>query len=292
MLLFLDESGTDHKGPPYEVVGGIAVRERDLWNFVQAVSAVEVECFGGHLGEIAPEKEFKAKDILAKDKFRFADQGPPMPAERRAALARKFLERGRAHETPRRDEFTAYGQALLAYVGRLLEVAVHFDLKVFASIVDAAAPTPTDEEALRRDYAFLFERFFYYLEDLSPDERGLIVFDELERSQCRRTIRRMAAYFSRTQKGRDRASRIIPEPFFVHSDLTTGIHTADIVVYVINWAYRFGPMTGTVREELGSYATQVRDMVYRTRRYDEEGKEWPIWSVKYLDDLRPVDERP
>ena len=38
--------------------------------------------------------------------------------------------------------------------------------------------------------------------------------------------------------GRHRASRIIPEPFFAHSDLTTGVQIADLVAYVISWGFR------------------------------------------------------
>ena len=34
MLLFLDESGTDHRASPYEVTGGIAIAESDLWPFI------------------------------------------------------------------------------------------------------------------------------------------------------------------------------------------------------------------------------------------------------------------
>jgi len=30
MFLFIDESGQDHQGAPYEILAGIAVREQDL----------------------------------------------------------------------------------------------------------------------------------------------------------------------------------------------------------------------------------------------------------------------
>ncbi len=56
-----------------------------------------------------------------------------------------------------------------------------------------------------------------------PDEMGLIVFDELERTFCRRLLNQMEYYFLNTYKGRQRSSRIVPEPFFVHSDLTTAV---------------------------------------------------------------------
>lgn len=47
-LLFLDESGHDHKKMPYEVRGGVAMHAGQLWPFVQAMQRLELECFGGH----------------------------------------------------------------------------------------------------------------------------------------------------------------------------------------------------------------------------------------------------
>ena len=88
---------------------------------------------------------------------------------------------------------------------------------------------------MRRDYAFFFERFFYYLEDISTNEMGLIVFDELEKAKCRILIGQLESYFLETEKGYQRSARIVPEPFFVHSDLTTIVQLADIVAYSLNW---------------------------------------------------------
>lgn len=117
--------------------------------------------------------------------------------------------------------------------------------------VSASHQAPSwSHEFLGRELAFLFEHYFYYLEEFPPDTRGLIVFDELEKSFGQKAFRRIEDYFLRIGPGRIRSSRIIPEPFFVHSDLTTGSQTADVVVYIINWAHRFGGMSDPIRAEL------------------------------------------
>lgn len=293
MLLFLDESGTDHGATPYEVIGGVAIPEQKLWEFVQDGEWLQEHCFGGVLKQLAPRKEFKANDLLARDKFRFADQGPRMPDADRRGFARQFLLRARTGGRPRRDEFTAYGQACLLYAEELLRLCLVHGIKAFASIVHPNAPLTANEWALRRDVAFLFERYYYYLEDLGGDQRGLLIFDELERAQCRGLMRRMQDYFLRTETGRRRSALIIPEPFFVHSDLTTGVEVADVVVYVINWAYRYGQMDEVGRSELHPLARLVEQMVYRAERPDprDTGGVWQIWSIKYLDDLRTRRER-
>jgi hypothetical protein len=293
MLLFLDESGTDHGATPYEVVGGVAIPEHKLWEFVQDAEWLQEHCFGGALKQLAPGKEFKANALLAKDKFRFAAQAPRMTDGERRACARAFLLRGRSGEAPRRAEFTAYGQACVTYAEELLRLCLVHGVKVFASIVHPDAPLTANEWALRRDIAFLFERYYYYLEDLGGDQRGLLVFDELERAQCRGLMGRMQDYFLHTETGRRRSSLIIPEPFFVHSDLTTGVQVADVVAYVINWAYRYGQMDEAGRSELQPLAYLVEQMVYKAERPGPEGSAgvWQIWSIKYLDDLRTRRER-
>jgi hypothetical protein len=45
----------------------------------------------------------------------------------------------------------------------------------------------------------------------------------------------MAVYFRETKFGKARASRIVPEPLFAHSELTTGVQVADLAAYVLSW---------------------------------------------------------
>lgn len=49
MLLFIDESGHDHRDMPCEVLAGVAIAEDNLWNLVQAVRAAERDHFGDYL---------------------------------------------------------------------------------------------------------------------------------------------------------------------------------------------------------------------------------------------------
>ncbi len=71
----------------------------------------------------------------------------------------------------------------------------------------------------RKDYAYLFERFFYFLQGCnSPQpiaenaisEQGIIVFDELEKTKSHLLIDQTHRYFKGTATGRQRASLIVP----------------------------------------------------------------------------------
>ena len=133
----------------------------------------------------------------------------------------------------------------------------------------------------------MFERFFYFLDVQTPQQLGLVIFDELERSQCHILIDQMARYFRETAKGRMRAGRIIPEPFFVHSHLTTAVQVADIIAYLAAWGVKIKGMKRERREELAPLAEAVLQLRW-TAPADGGHRHW---SVVLINDLRPSSER-
>jgi len=293
-LLFLDESGHDLKVSPYSVLAGIAVEDRDLWNLIVALQSAESSHFGQR---ITPrELELKGRKLLKRKTFRLAAQLDPLPVEQRSALARQCLQRGMNARGlvggggSGRYELTALAQAKIAFVEYILELCARYHVHAFASVVDRDAPEPRGT-FLRKDYAFLFERFYYFLEDNSPETQGLVVFDERDKTTAHLLTEQMGHYFSETETGRVRSSNVVPEPFFVHSDLTTMVQVADIVAYIIAWGLRVGNMSRSGREELRGLGDRVRALRYRTVREGSDGKEYPVWSFALIDDLRPREER-
>lgn len=195
-------------------------------------------------------------------------------------LARELLVDGTAVT---RDRLTALGQAKIEYCRFSLDLARRHGAKVFATIVPLEAPRPERSDALRKDYAFLFERFYYFLNGSPGDPMGYLVFDELDRSAAHILLGQVSNYFVNTRNGRSRSRLIIPEPFFVHSDLTTLIQTADIVAYVISWGLRLRRMTAPARDELRPLA----DLVHRLQFTRETEGGDRIYGLKLIDDLRP-----
>jgi hypothetical protein len=290
-LLFVDESGQDRRESPYEVLAGICLEDRDLWSFICQVQDAETHHFGQRV--TTGLLELKGKELLKKKTFKLADQMPPFPPEERTRLARDCLIKGAAAQGKTtnsgvtRAELTALGQAKIAFVERILELCTQYRVRVFGSVVDRDAPRPQGD-FLRKDYAYLFERFYHFLEDQSTQQLGLVIFDELERSQCHILVDQMSRYFRETAKGRMRAGRIIPEPFFVHSDLTTAIQVADVMAYLLAWGVRIGGMTRERREELAPLAELVRQLRWTAPTADGEHRHW---SIAIINDLRPRDER-
>lgn len=155
-LLFIDESGYD-KGPsPYGVLGGIAVEDRDVWNLIRAMQEAEIRQFGKRYS--SGPGELKAKKLISPQVFRQATLAGPIPPPERATLARECLEHGAGAS---KRAIAALAQAKLEYVKEVLETCAQFRCRAFASIVDKGSPVPASDH-LRKDYAYLFERFFYW----------------------------------------------------------------------------------------------------------------------------------
>ena len=278
--MFIDESGQDQHASPYEVLAGFVIHDSQLWPLVQELQASEESHFGCRY--VSPTRELKATKLLKTKVFRHAASRPPFDAPIRRRLAKKCLEDG-AHAGP--DEQAALGQAKLAYCDSALTAAAKYGGRVFASVIPRSAPRPAGT-GLRKDYSYLFERFYLYLEKQPAHELGVVVFDELERSQSHLLIDQMKEYFMGTLTGQKRRARIIPEPFFVHSHLTTGVHVADLVAYVISWGHRETAMTEPARAELAPFATATvalrENLRVRTRT---------VWAFNVITDLRPQQER-
>lgn len=65
-FFFTDESGTDHQDSFYEVLCGVAIEDRDLWNLISQLKNLEEQILGIRYGN--QTREIKGKKFL-KGKF-------------------------------------------------------------------------------------------------------------------------------------------------------------------------------------------------------------------------------
>jgi len=292
MLLFVDESGHDGHKMPYEVLAGVAIAEHNLWNLVQAIRSSEREHFGDYLRNLLTG-EIKGRTLLKTKRFKSAARNVQILPEELVGLSNSCLrkgiaasQQGLADSGATEREIVAYCRQVLSFVHRVIDLAASYNVQVFASVVDLAAPRP-ERDRLRKDYVYLFERYFYFLETLPTRERGLIVFDELDKAQSHILLQQMAAYFLGAPTGRYRSSRIVPEPFFVHSDLTTGVFLEDLAAYILGWAWRLRDMRQPTRKELLPYATKLQDMQFIGEKPKQDGDGvWHLFGIRHIDDLR------
>lgn len=283
-LLFLDESGHDHRSTPYEVRGGLALHASQLWPLVQAIQRLELDCYGTRLNLFG--KEIKGSTLVDAKRFRFAAQGPVMPDEARRKHAREFLAKGLQRTKPTREGFTAYGQACLAMARGLMQLLSDHDAILFAAVIPRDVSRPTTfqaEQFLRKDHVFLLERFFYLLEE--RQEHGILVMDEVDRAEDSRLVRRIEAYFTNTGPGQYRTTWIVPTPFFVSSEMTYPVQAADLCIYCINWGFRLPRgMDAEAREEIArEFGPWLNRLQYRGQG-QRDGHVFETYGIVFVPD--------
>lgn len=282
-LLFVDESGHDHKAAPYEVTGGIALHSSKVWSFVQQMQRLELDTFGVTLAEY--RTEIKGSKLLDRKRFKWASQDERFPDDSRRKHCRAFLTKGLEGKAPSRDEFTAYGQASLEMARGTFELLRQSEAKLFASAIPASVVRPETfqaEDYLRKDHVFLLERFFYFLE--AQRQHGLLVLDAVDRGADQRFVRRLERYFTRTQTGRYRAAWIVPVPLFVASDMTYPVQAADLVIYCVNWGFRvpsLGMVAATRSELAQEFGPWLHELQFVGQGY-RDGRVYDSFGVCFV----------
>lgn len=292
MLYFVDESGIDLKEAPCSVLAGVGMREADVWPFAQAFLSLKEEIL-----RFTPEHVYEAKGmkLLKRRVFRHAQLADEITPEDRNAAIERLLAKNERSEPVGRDELAALAQAKLVFVAGALDLARDFGMTFFASIVPKGAPQQRDRSFLRKDFAYLFERVHCHVCDGPDHTHGVLIFDEQDKALSQTLLDQMHGYFVETSRGRQRAERLIPMPFFVHSELTPPIQLADLVAYVTNRGLRTERMPEPARAELRPFADKVFELRYQ---YAGEGSPNRIFGGKlrksgiaYIDDLRTRRER-
>ncbi|MGI9392646.1 MAG: hypothetical protein ACR2N8_03820, partial [Parvibaculales bacterium] len=83
-------------------------------------------------------------------------------------------------------------------------------------------------------------------------------------------------YFTKTDLGRYRTSRIVPLPFFVASDMVAGVQAADLCIYATNWGYRqrSWDFKGPKREEIANrYGFRLSELQFKGEVNDRDSYE-------------------
>jgi len=281
-LLFMDESGHDHKTMPYEVRGGVALQDRKVWPFIRAVSDLEQSCFGVRLADF--KKEFKGEKLLDKNRIEWAFQEAQQTDDERRRNTRAFLSKGLQKAAPTRAEFSGYGQACFQMAQGIFRLLREHDAKLFAAAIPRSVKTPDGKSAekyLRKDHVYLLERFYYFAH--KKQEQGLLVMDQVEEQHDYRFVRKLERYFVRTTKGTQRADWIVPSPFFSSSYLSIPIQVADVCIYCINWGFRRWEMNAPTRQKIEEqFAGWIRRLEYKDERSISYGRTKKVFGIVFV----------
>jgi hypothetical protein len=192
------------------------------------------------------------------------------------------LQKSKEKEALSRREFTAYGQASLLLAEQILDLLPRYGCSLFVSafprgVKPGEGYNPSD---LRRDYVQLFDRYGRFLAE--RQESGLIIMDQIEQSEDRRTMQRVGRYFGLTKRGQRHARHLVPIPFFVSSDMGYATQAADLCLYTLNWGYRATEigMEAPVRQEITDrFASRIERLLWKPRKQKERSG---ITGLAYL----------
>jgi hypothetical protein len=121
---------------------------------------------------------------------------------------------------------------------------------------------------------------------LTKREHGLIVMDEVEKTEDRRFVGRLQRYFTKTATGRYRTVWVVPTPFFVASDMTYPVQAADICIYSVNCGFRLpsigmdAPKRDEIAREFGPWLNQLQ---FRGQGY-RDGEVFETFGIVYVRD--------
>ena len=283
-LLFMDESGHDHKNMPMEVRGGFAIHASKIWNFLQDFHKQEEECFGVRLADYGVE--IKGSKLLRRRHYEWTQKKIPMNDAKRKKAIRRFLMQD--HPLKKQD-FYAYGAASISMAKRIFKLLKKHDAQLFASAVPRGAKKPDDfgfKDYLRNDLAYLQERFCNFLED--EKENGILVLDQTDKEDDKRFLKALENYYTKTVEGQKRVKFIVPFPLFIDSEMSPLIQAADICIYCINWGYRVpawkfeGPKRDEIVRDFGDlcHKLQFSGKVYSKTKKDTFGS----YGIRFIKD--------
>ena len=200
---------------------------------------------------------------------------------------RRVLTAALEKRSPTKNDFTAYGQASLKMAQTIISLLFKYEAKIFACVISKDVQKPKNfnhEDYLRKDHVCLMERFADFLKERHED--GLMIMDQCEKNCDKKFKRQLSNYFLRTPSGKAQASWIIPEPFFIESDINYLIQVADLCIYIINTAFRkTRGMNAEARKDIQDiFEDKIENLQYiYTKEHIEKGilKEIKVHSIKY-----------
>ena len=143
----------------------MAIQDQAVRAVIRRLHEVEIHSFGRRYSD--GPRELKGRVLLKKKVYRHRELNAEVDAADIPALARAALNDGARADA---RMLKALAIAKLNYVASVFEICAELGCRTFASIVETDA-CPTATGGLRKDYAYLFERFFYFLEDNNTREQ-------------------------------------------------------------------------------------------------------------------------
>lgn len=279
-LLFIDEPGDHQVDLPYGVLAGIAIEDLNLWPLARKIADAQ-KGFIGHSRIDDDDLSIEVDALLGPKIWEVAGLYPNL--EWRASI-RRLIRESNITASDSLELMAATCHANIAYCEYILNLARDCGAVSFSIFIPSESISTQFSDQLRKDYAYLFERFYNFLKQ---DERaivGILVLPQQGRKNSYVSLRSIEEYFIKTSNGRTRGQLILPSPLFVDGILRMIVHLSEVFSYVAGWSIRLPGMSQARRSEMSALAAICSEM--RFSYVAENGKK--DWSFKYVNELLPT----
>ncbi|MCZ7539195.1 MAG: hypothetical protein M5U29_04605 [Anaerolineae bacterium] len=128
------------------------------------------------------------------------------------------------------------------------------------------------------------ERFFYFLE--SEREHGLLVMDEVEKTEARRFVARLQRYFAERVQADTAPPGLCQRRSLLLPTMTYPVQAADICIYCLNWGFRL-PTIGMMRLKRDEIADEFCPWLNQLQFHGEgyrDGAVFETFGIVYVPD--------
>jgi hypothetical protein len=276
-FLFIDEPGDHQLTSPYGLLSGIAVEDQQVWTLARKLRDAQEQYFGAQL--ITADGSYLTAETMLGEEV--GGIGTEL-VEFRNLMTRSPLAATRLFESEDAADTGAIAEAMVDYCDFALGLAKDFGAAAFAMFFPVDAITVQLGTQLRKDYAFLFERYYHYVSTAKNPSIGILVMPRNAREQTYVSHQAMIDYATKTTNGRIRSQIIVPNPLYVDGYLSIVHQLVDIFSHVSRWSVRLQNMSADSRSDMSSLAARCMDLRFSYK--SENGKK--DWSFKYIDELR------
>ncbi len=270
---------------PYGALSGIAVEDSQVWAFARKLRDAQHQYFGRQL--IGSDGRYLAAEYLLGEQV--YDEGAQLfDGASRPAHHQSDVTHTPSGGAPLNEPAARSSQAKIGYCDFALGLAKDFSTLAFAMVFSTQSISVQLDTQLRKDYAYLFERFYNFLSTTKVRSTGVLVLPRVARGRTFVSQQSIVDYFTKTTNGRLRSQLILPDPLYADGDLGVILHLVEILSYISRWSVRLQGMVEPGRSEMDFLATRCLDLRYSYKT--DNGKK--DWSFKFIEDFQPFTKTP
>lgn len=254
--MFIDEPGDHQSSLPYGSLTGVALKDTYVWELVKKLNKTHE-----HYATLCQENNVPFGSVFSVQ----------------SDLTESLIGKSGNNAMP-------LHKLHIEYFKFCLDLLRDYEAILFAIVIPRKDLRLRLDRQLRKDYSFLFERYFHFLNSHHDNQIGYLIRSKYNNeSRCVDELQ-IRDYFNNTTKGRLRSRLIMPEILSCDGSMSVLVHVSRIITFVVSQSVRMSGMDIPVNTSLLEVANLCNKL--RFSYVADNGKK--DWSFKFVSDLSPM----